>query len=149
MTSRMLIVLMFALLILVGCNNETEVESVDVDRLEKEQVKKVIELRGIGLEEIDLSSPLEEDVSVTPYSFQISETEDNLFIYVFDSVEERKEDISDSLGHGVEVNGRKYHPFTAKNVALIYEADDDTDGDQYILMTTKLDTIRRFMMDIG
>ena len=97
------------LILLTGCisltNSKSGVQDNDyVSLLSLNEVIKAFEEEGLKLSRSDEPSPLELKTDTKAQSFTINDNEGNLFIYVFNSMEEGKKFSKDEFSHAL---GRK------------------------------------------
>ncbi|MDR5659248.1 hypothetical protein RH915_07080 [Serpentinicella sp. ANB-PHB4] len=112
---KTLFVLLSMFIFLIGCNSETT--NTTDQHLSESNVINMIESEGIEITKTKATSPFT-DVKISPESFTINNTNHELFIYAFDTIEERKEDFPITYS---DIKNETTYVFAAKNVVIVCE----------------------------
>ena len=135
-------------IVLSSCNKQVELEIED-DLLIKSKILEVLE-EEYELEEIEAKSPideLKEESNMIYPSYQFDELPGELFIYVFESIEERTEHFPyefSSTTMWKEEEGVGYFTFNAQNASILYRP---TDQENILGQTAQLSEIILYQLN--
>ncbi|ACB85739.1 hypothetical protein [Natranaerobius thermophilus] len=121
-----------------GCMNNDEsinqdVENSHLELLTHEKVEDSIKDKGLALQEVELDSPLTEEVmwegsAVRMKSYKVGEHQNHLFVYEFESVADRMESFPmdyhvtpSQLDEFAHLFDEDYKLASAKNVFILYD----------------------------
>ncbi|ACB83860.1 hypothetical protein [Natranaerobius thermophilus] len=129
-TKRLLtIFVILAITIVISSCNEQEELEIEDDLLTKSKILEVLE-EEYELEEIEAKSPvdeLKEESNMIDASYQFDDLPGELFIYIFESIEERNEHFSHEFSYTrplEEEQGVDYSAYNAQNAAIVYRPLD-------------------------